>query len=239
MILFRNLPVAGLFSIYYLYKRGKEVHLQDMFYATLAIGFLLGTWWGWLNPGAFDNTFIPICAIISILFPISVLYIFKKVTSGQNIPAQLSSVVVLSFCILQFTILLYNPLHQIPSVTDEKAGKKLISIISSYKGPRFIPGHGYLNQIAGGKNYAHTMAIFDISRTHKDNPYRGQLKNEIDEKLKHQEFATVVLDNNIDIEIRDTLKKYYKVDQTIRWNDDAFFPVTGYKTRPNEIYIPR
>ncbi len=240
--LLQPLPIASLVSIFYgiqLFSGRKDRDFA--FFAALAAGLIGASYLGRLHAGGYDNVLMPAYAAIAIFFGLGVdnmlsrLPAFSSPGNTQN-RALISSAIesALFFtCILQFLLLAYNPLTQIPSKADRAAGDRLIQLIESFDGEVFVPYHGHLPTLAGKQIYAHAMAISDVLSS-KDKSVRAILTDDLREVFRDHYFAAIILDEPWMME---EIKPSYYYQGTVFSSDDVFWPVTGMDVRPELIYL--
>jgi hypothetical protein len=133
--------------------------------------------------------------------------------------------------ITQFIWLGYNPLQQIPTQADRKAGDALVSELQSVPGDVLIPYHNYLALFAGKKVNFHMVAFDEIRGTYSKK--QPKLKDVL------QEFRSTPLSLLV-MDLPDNLiqKKHCADTEDIKYESAAtFVPVTGYSVRPTTEYI--
>ena len=138
-------------------------------------------------------------------------------------------------CILQFLILTYNPQRQVPGKEDLEAGRVLIATMAEIPGEVLMPYHSYLPTLAGKRSHAHHQAISDIM-VGDDGPIKDKLYDEIIQAIGRQRFDVLILDSPWFPKLTD---KYYEPDRMLFDDPDAFWTVTGMRTNPQIIYVPR
>lgn len=111
-----------------------------------------------IHSGSSKNSLLPAYAVISILFGLSTHQIFRLLEPSLSKKVILQVFIYIVY-IVQFAILMYNPVSQIPTQRDLKAAKEFIITIKQIQGNIWVPYHGYLPFLAGEKSYAHAAAI--------------------------------------------------------------------------------
>jgi len=235
----RPISIAIAMSILYLFiqfwYKAKENYL---FYFLSAAGMIGGAWLSRLHSGSYDNVLLPACAIISILFGLSVHSIFQLILAAPANSRSLIELYVYLVCIIQFACLIYNPFKQIPNQWDLEAGKKFITQITQIKGNVFIPYHPYLATLANKSSFAHAMAMSDIIRGDKGE-VKEELVNQVREALRGKTFSAIFLDSKQNW-FQEEIDRYYRpIRYPIFNTETAFRPVTGGNTRPEFVYVPR
>lgn len=237
-----SLTPALIFMLFYIIHR---IPLEKdfikirkfIFYLFIPASFLLTSWMSRLHSGGYLNVLIPAYLIISIMFILGLEKVYKLVKEKLN--NKLYLICICLICILQFFILLYNPMMYIPTKQDIKAGEKLVKIISEIDGEVMMPSTGYIHRLAGKKSmYAQHMAIYDLLRvrTKKAKPLeiKKKLKQNIQDVLKSKKYSAIITHHRNWYGIQ----KYYKLKQRL-FNKDEFMPVTGGQARPLYLYVPK
>ena len=137
-------------------------------------------------------------------------------------------------------MLFYNPLHQIPTQSDLEAGRKLVDTIQQIKGDVLVPCHAYLPALAGKDWYADESAIAELvgkfgGRRNKEGK---KIMDGLRQAIREKRFSAIILNVPEDSWLRwlrKVVKKYY----IPFYNKTVFWPVTGRRTRPQFICVPR
>jgi hypothetical protein len=140
----------------------------------------------------------------------------------------------------------YSASDVVPTESDLNAGKAFINIISNMDGEVYVPSHGYLSVLAEKKSFLHPMGLVDITASDIKGEIRVSILNEIRDAIREKRFAAIILDSPdegfpLTREEKDYLEinKHYKFQKKVFKDDSVFWPVSGMKTRPENIYIPR
>ncbi|MCJ7435639.1 MAG: hypothetical protein MUO77_19320, partial [Anaerolineales bacterium] len=139
--------------------------------------------------------------------------------------------------ILQMVILFYNPISQIPTSADLKAGQEFVQYLSTLDGRVYLVDHPYLLSLAGKNAHAHNSATWDVLRGSEENRGKIILEAELSEAIKNQAFSVIITDTQWDI--LPHLKKYYELKEYAFQGNGYFYPVTGVRIRPAQIYLPK
>jgi len=236
------LAIAFCMSIFYIFSQlFSASKTKGVFYSLATIGMLGGTWFSRVHAGAYNNTLLPAYAIISIISGLAIHKIFEVIQKLSPAQQDLMRMYVYFLCIIQFLALLYNPFKQLPTEKDLQAGKKLVSMMAQIQGDVLLPRHGYLPVLAGKESAAQEIAINDILRCNDENPrtklLQTKLFHEIKTTIMKQRYQAIILDHKG--WFSDIIEEYYIQQGQVFENNEAFWPVTGYKTRPEFIYVPR
>ena len=135
----------------------------------------------------------------------------------------------------QFLILGYDPRQQIPTAADRRAGEEFVAAMRATEGDVYMPCHGYLPDLAGKRSYDHAMAIWDVARG-RDEKTKQRLLTEITDAIRQRRFAAVIVDSDV-FAYPDLEMNYLRAP--IAFEDNAFWPVTGMRTRPKYFCLPR
>ena len=146
----------------------------------------------------------------------------------------------LGAALAQLAILIYDPRPKLPTEADAAAGDRLVQKIRSIKGPVFIPCHDYLAVRAGKPGHAHLIPIWE-SYASKPSAGRKKLLDNTHQLLAQHHFSAVILDRNpIGGFLHRVVERYYEPRGLVfKPTSTSFLPVTGMRTRPQVIYLPR
>ena len=231
-----TLPLAFIFSILYLFVRSQGQKRKDRcFYLLMFIAMVGATWLTRLRLGSYDNVLMPAYAALSILFGLGAKEVFHLIRSGATNKGRLLEVGVYLVCIAQFLVLTYNPQRQVPGKEDAESGRVLIATMAEMPGEVLMPYHSFLPTLAGKRSHAHHQAISDIM-VGDDGPIKDKLYDEITQAIGKQRFDALILDSPWFPKLTE---KYYKPDRMLFDHPDVFWTVTGMRTNPQIIYVPR
>jgi len=230
------LPLALILSILYLFGQSQGQKGKDRrFYLVMFVAMLGAAWLTRLRLGSYDNVLMPAYAALSILFGLGAHEVFRRIRYGSANKRRLLEVGTYLVCIIQFLILTYNPQRQVPGKEDLEAGRVLIATMAEIPGEVLMPYHSYLPTLAGKRSHAHHQAISDIM-VGDDGPIKDKLYDEIIQAIGRQRFDVLILDSPWFPKLTD---KYYEPDRMLFDDPDAFWTVTGMRTNPQIIYVPR
>lgn len=236
--LFFKLPLAILVAIFGLrlvYSNNREAF---WFYLLFCAGTILCSWISRMHVGGYWNVLIPAYLGISILLSITLNRFLVSLREANTPRARMFETTVILICLFQLLALHYNPLKLIPKDRDRDAGAKFISIISEIEGDVWIPAHGYYSVLAGKKPRAHLQAIADIYLGDKGK-VKDKLIFSIRQEVIDKKFTGITIENVDWIQeyLRIDFKDYYEEKKTLFEDANAFWPVTGLKTRPEVLWI--
>ena len=232
--LFFPLPLASLAAILYLVGRpAKAVGQARLFYLLVAAGMLAGAWFSRLHFGGYDNVLLPAYVALALLFGLGVHALTGFIRSKDR--RTLLEIGIYVTCLAQFALLVYSPAAQVPTTRDRAAGESFIHTVEQIPGEVLIPYHGTLPALAGKRSYAHWMALSDVLRSERGEA-RDRLSEELKEAIREQRFAAIIVD--IPDWLPDLLETHYQRAGPVL-AEDAFWPVTGPRIRPEYLYLPR
>jgi 4-amino-4-deoxy-L-arabinose transferase-like glycosyltransferase len=202
---------------------------MQQYYYLAVIGILATSVLARINRGAYVNTLVPAYAGLSILFGLGIGWLVKHFEYPRINKSLFQTVLWLAIA-AQFALLEYNPVQQIPTQADRRAGDALVAELQSVPGDVLIPYHNYLSLFAGKKINFHMVAFDEIrGRYSKKQP---ELKDVLQE-FRATSFSLLIMD------VPDNLiqKNHCAATQNIDYESaSAFYPVTGYYVRPAVQY---
>ena len=191
-----------------------------VFYLTFFAGMLASSWLSRLYSGGFLNVLLPAYAALAVLFGPGLDVILNYCRPERKI----IEAAALVLCIVQFTILLYNPLKNIPTQTDLDAGRQLAELIQGINGDVFLPFNSYLASMANKNSFSHYAALDDILRG-KNDVLKGKLLGEINGEVRSKKFTAILLyPGQMDRGIETEILKNYKIDQALFYNGARYWP---------------
>jgi hypothetical protein len=205
---------------------GKESRANVAFACIL----IASSWITLLDRWTYDNDFLPACLGIAILSGLGFAEISRQIERGgqrKYMPLFFNGA-LLGLFLLQFSLLVYNPLAQIPSQADRTLWAEFVSRLEKLPGEVWVPTHGYVNYLAGKTSYLHSSAYTDaaglaaLPRTENDIARRAFVLQIGDEAIHKQDFEWVVAGEPTSIWL-----PYYIYTQDLFENSRVFFSVTG------------
>jgi hypothetical protein len=228
------LGLAAIVGLFYLLVGADDAEARR-FHALTTAGMLAVSWTGRLHAGGYPNVIMPGFAALAILFGLGVhaaLGLAARAPAEKQRGAQL---LVLLGAALQFAALAYDPRRFVPSPGDRLAGDALVATLRETEGEVFVPAHGYLSRLAGKRPCAQEMAMEDILGIGGGKPGAALLA-ELRKALREKRFALIVPDTEWH---RREIDESYRRQRDAILDPAAFFPVTGMRTRPKGLYLPR
>lgn len=206
------------------------------FYPLMTAGIIGSGWLPRLKSGGYENNLMPAHAIIAILFGMAFHALWRYFQSIESDEKKRAAQVTLYLaCLVQFAVVSYNPFSQIPTRQDREAGQAFVSRLAQFHGDILMPCHGYLATLAGLRSFAHEMAIHD-NLTGGREDVRRALTQEIRQAIAARKFQAIILDH--EWWFSEDVKTYYQQQGQVFEQHEVFFPVTGFRTRPEAIYLP-
>ena len=204
------------------------------FLAVVVLAFVALSLASRVHEGSYFNDDVPALAALAIAAPIAA-HELSRGTERRLIKALPQGALV-----LQFLILAYNPLAQVPTAADATAAQAFEDRLARTAGPVWVPNHGYYPTDARKQAFAHQSPVWDVVRGNAD-PGQKILRSSIEEAIHQQRFALIILDTTPEIaELPNDFDAYYAPVEELRYPDDkVFVPVTGLGTRPAVVYAPR
>jgi len=236
--LISTLPVAFIMAIFCVFiQLSNSPHETSLFYFSMAAGMIGGACFSRLNPDSYTNVLFPAYAAVSILFgtAISMLLKFAGEATSARRPLE---IFVLLLCTIQFVSLAYNPLQLVPTREDWEAGNNLVNTLAQIKGDVFVPYHSYLPTLVGKSSFAHGAAVGDIFQS-DEGAVRTALLDEIKQTLREKRFSAIILDSSYSTSLLEDLDRNYVMQRPVFDSQTVFWTLTGLKTRPEFIYVPR
>jgi hypothetical protein len=220
-----NVAVMATVALLILLRLSEE-RTGFYFYFPLVIGLILTSYSNRIHEGCFLNVLIPAYLALSICFGIGVKALLDQSGSDRL------RIMLLALAALQFAVLFYDPTLAIPKKTDRRAGDRFVESLKNIPGEVYVTGHCFIPAYAGKGSYAHSSAVYDILHC-KDEPLVVKFKAGLRETFNAGRFAAVIVDDSL---FDRFLKSDYFFSGKV-WDDDSsFFPVTGYRTRPELLY---
>lgn len=209
------------------------------FYSLITIGMLGGAWVSRLHSGGVENVLLPAYAAFSLLFGLSLHALTEFFQSLFSVRKKYFEILLYVICIIQFTMIRYNPILLIPTQRDLEAGRNLINTIAKMDGEIFAPSWGYLPVLAGKKSYAHKSAINCILLG-ENGEVKNKFLNEINQTLREKKFSAIILDSEPWFpEIMEIIERYY-VKQRLPFNNwEMYWTFNGKDSRPGLFYVPK
>lgn len=224
------LPIASLTVLaLLLWQTWRARHGREaIFYPLVSSGILVGCWSGRLHTGGWENALIPAHALVAILFGVACgrAWEARHALARYAMPALASA---------QLLMLAYDPMARVPKAADVEAGDRLVAMLASIEGEVWLYDHGHLPTLAGKRSYAPAAAVSDVLRATRG-PASEALAAEIEQAIATGRFAAIIVDTHR--EFPAVLEMGYWEDRTVFAEPDVFWPMTGYRKRPEYVFLP-
>ncbi|MFB3881490.1 MAG: glycosyltransferase family 39 protein [Armatimonadota bacterium] len=229
-------PVALAFSIFGIASLWRGDWRAAWLWGAVLLGCMGVSWSGRAHSGGYNNVLIPAYAAISIVSAIGLEAALAATGATKRARVRaMGASALLVLAAAQFARLAYDPREQIPTAADRRAGEGLVEVVRAIPGDVYLPYHGYLPVLAGKRSYAHAMAIWDVARG-ADQEATDKLLGEVTGAIREQRFGSVIVDS--DVFGQPELGDAY-VRGVIPYAGEEFYPVTGMRTRPKYVCLPR
>ncbi len=237
------LLMALLFLIFVL----KDTHVKqwkwpERFWQLLglATALLLGSWSITLKVWTYDNSYLLACLGIAIIAGLGFGELMKldllMIRQFDFLPFFISGAIILFG--VQFLLLYYDPIAQIPTQEDRQAGNNLVALVRDLPGDVLVFNHGYVNYLAGKNSYLQISALLDViggnEPKHNSDTYwrREQVWQTFNQARSKQIFDWAITD-----EPNQSWAPYYIYTRSIFHQPSVFFPVTGGLFRPESLMV--
>ncbi len=208
------------------------------FYSLMFLGMFAGPAYTRILWESYINVLIPSCAILAIVMG---LFIAETPRSdpGRTEPGSLKySNLVYFICVIQFSLLAYDPVKQIPSAADRRAGDELIEQIKNIQGEVFMPYHGFLCSMAGKKTHIHMLPMINILLSSNEQ-MKDAFLDEMRAEMKKKRFAAIILDTPTLLKKNTGIADNYVLKKIVFSDAATFWPVAGAETRPKYLMVPK
>ena len=210
------------------------------FYLAAFGGMLAASWGSRLSDGGYNNVLLPAYAILSIGFGLGVYSLLEWAARLSPSRQQMASLYLFLLCLIQFFTLRYAPWEQIPTQADLESGHRAVQAIAQLDGDVFIPYHGNLSVMAGKSPHASAMALFDVVGWDRRSDAARSLADEIRQALAERRFGALIVNEPqrwFAEAWSPEVSTYYSEAGRLFDDPTVFWPVTGMRTRPQEIYL--
>lgn len=230
------LPVAALAIVAYAVVdlRDAQGRKGSLFFLACAVG-MVGTSWSVVQVGGYKNDLVPAYGAMAILFGLSIQQLGYGLRPGPRYRAA-----VLSACAVQFGLLLYPVAPLIPRKGDLEAGRALVNEIRAAPGAVYVPFHPELALMAGKAPYASWSPMFQLEGNYGGGDIRttARVKTEFVRAMARHEFSMILMDQPANWIWGNPELYYTAATDPVFADADAFWPVTGWQTRPEFRMVP-
>lgn len=206
-----------------------------LFHALVGGGMLGMAYASRVHLGGYDNVLMPAYAWICVLAGLALAPgAAADAAGGGRRPA----LALPALCLLQFALLVYDPRAQVPGPRDVAVGERLLAFFADVDGEIFIPSRNYLPVFVGKSPSIHSTAMFGIFGD-ASLAEGAALEREFLRSLRERRWALVVSSGREPYQRE--LDRYYRLRPSLFGDADrdAFWTLTGLRTRPHLFYVPR
>jgi hypothetical protein len=203
-------------------------------YLGLGIGLIVASWTVFTKQWTYDNGFMPAALGLAIFAGLGIGEVTKQIQKDSNFRNSfLLKVGLLSLIVIQFAILAYNPLQQLPSQTDRVAREDFIQQIGNLPGEILVFHHGYVNFLAGKNSYIHSVTYGDIiggaqpPKSGSDLLRLQMVEETFSHAITNQTFEWIV--------VGEPAEQWLPYYLDIGEEKVIFFPATGAPAQPEVI----
>lgn len=191
------------------------------------LAFWVVTWFSRLHSGGYVNTLMPSFWVMAWAVPWALCALGRA--QGRNALRSLAW----ALAVIQLGAALRDPRGQRPSDADRRVGDQFVALLRATPGPVFVPSHPTLARLAGKGEGLHLMALRDVFRAPSSRA-QAPLGRALQAALGGRVFALVLLDEPL----VPGFERHYTLARPLLTRSAAFYPVTGYRTRPRAMYVP-
>jgi len=230
------LPIVALSILVFIIAGLREARDRAglYFYLACAAG-MVGTSWAVVQVGGYRNDLVPAYAAVALLFGIALQCLVSMLPRGS-----LRGSALLAACALQFALLWYPIGPQLPSDEDLTAGRSLVAQVRAQSGDVYVPFHPELALMGGKKPFASWSPMFQLEGNYGGGDIRatGRVKTEFARAMQRRQFTMIILDQESNWIWGDPEKYYTRGERPVFADEDVFWPVTGWQTRPEFLLLP-
>ncbi|MDD5306967.1 MAG: hypothetical protein PHU25_06550 [Deltaproteobacteria bacterium] len=235
----RVLPIASALAVYFLVVRFRhETRRSFFFWLATAVGTVGGTWASRAHYGGYDNVLMPAYAVVAVLAAMGAHAALER---ARSVPARAMPWVqfaIYALCVMQLAGLCYDPRRQVPTARDRRAGERLVAAMRRIDGDVLMSQHGYLTVLAGKRAHARPMAIDDFNLA-RDERTKERLVGELERAVRERRFGAIIEDSiGWPSWLPSDIGTYYS-RHSLPLAPNVLWPVTGMRTRPRLLYLPR
>ncbi len=133
----------------------------------------------------------------------------------------------------QIGLAAWQPGRFLPTPEDRAAGDALVERVRAIEGEVLSPYAPWIPVLAGKRPYWHLIALWDID--YKQGPYY-KASRRVDRAIADRRWDAILVGD--DDKLGHGVKKHYEKLERIRYKGRVFFPKTGWRRRPELIYVP-
>jgi hypothetical protein len=238
------LLVAIFYGVYVVrrsWPRFAEVEAGALESLGLGGALILASWSVFIKTWTYDNGFMLASLGSALLAGLGVSVILNRKDSlggggagSSSVPAGIKAI-TLGLILLQFGLLFYNPLGQIPTLADRSKAEAFVHKVAGLPGEVLVFQHGYVNRLAGKTGYLHNAPYGDVvgssAAPGTDTAWRREaVLAAFNQALAEQQFDWIILDRP-----ETSWFPYYIYVSSLPDDSAGFYPVTGARTGPESL----
>jgi hypothetical protein len=148
------------------------------------------------------------------------------------------AVACLALLVTQFWALRWNPRDHLPTDRDERTAVAAGAERARLPEPVYLPAHPWLLTAAGSEPTAQSAALADVLRGPR--PEGRRLSDELDRAFRERRFGSVVVDSQRWMSyLPDSFEEHYRYDRDLLPDGRVAESLTGFRTAPSEVWVPR
>jgi len=203
-------------------------------FSALALGHVGATWVLRTHIGCFDNVLIPVH--LSVMALTVVAYARLIAAAGVSHAARRLAILSGFALLVQLALMVWNPRDQIPTAADRADGDALVANLRTEPGRVFVSSHPYLLMLAGRPENVHVQSFMDVVKGAKGAREQAFLAQMRDSLAAHA-WDLLVLDTRDWLMGEARSAGYEPVGEALH-EPNTFWPMTGMKTRPEQVWVP-
>lgn len=204
------------------------------FHALVGAGMIGMAYASRVHLGGYANVLMPAYAWIAVLAGLALAWADAE---GRR-RWRAAPLLFQAACALQLALLVYDPRAQVPDARDVAAGRRLVAELAAAEGEVLVPSRNYLPVFAGKRPSLHNTAMFGIFGDARLAEGRA-LEEEFLRSLRERRYALIV--SSGPEPYQKLLDRHYRLRAGVfgPGDRDAFWTLTGLRTRPHLFYVPR
>jgi hypothetical protein len=207
--------------------------VQRLFFWVVLPSVIGLTWIVRMSAGSWTNTLLPMYAVLAVALGLGWHRAQTKLMERPKRSGRAVMLVTYLIVIVQFGILIYDPVPYIPVLEDLEAGEAIVDKVRAIEGEVFIPYHSYIAGLAGKKVYGHEMAIDDIlKRAPKE--WADRLADSIRATISSGKFEAIIIDRRF---FQSEIESNYYNAGPVFHEPHIFLTRSGWSIRPETIYL--
>jgi 4-amino-4-deoxy-L-arabinose transferase-like glycosyltransferase len=200
-----------------------------LFWSLLSAGMFAASALPAMKAGGWQNDLLPVYSALAMMLALT----------AHKLSALPVSALAWTAVLIQLAALVYHPSARLPTAADERAGRHLVAQLSAFNGDVLLFSHGFLSLRAGREPHANYIAVTDVLSSGSTRA-REILIRDVRRALREKQFAAIVLDAKNDLDFAAAeFAASYRFERPVFEDAYVFWPVSGYPTRPECVYVPR